>query len=61
MTPSQIRNATILSLTLCGVILLAWTTTREDPMAGRMVAGLGCFLLARVYAEITRPGGGDRG
>ena len=55
MTPTQIRNGVILGLTLWGVILLVWATW-EDPTAARMISALGCFLLARVYAQVTYRG-----
>lgn len=57
------RNGTILSLILTGNLLLIWAVS-EDPPAARLVAAAGCFLLAYVYAQITRPGhwsGRDRG
>ncbi len=54
MTPTQIRNGTVLGLTICGIYAWVWATW-EDPMARRMVMGLGCFLLAWVYAQLTKP------
>lgn len=52
MQPLLVRNGVILGLTLAGVILLTWGV-REDPMAATMTSGLGCFLLAWVYAQVT--------
>jgi hypothetical protein len=47
------RNAVILTLTLLGVIL--WIVTiREDHEAVMWSAALGCWLLAYVYAQVTR-------
>lgn len=58
MTPTGIRNSVILGLTLAG-ILFQLIGMREDPMAVTMGAGLACFLLAVVYAQLTKPKGRD--
>lgn len=48
-----LRNGTILALTTCGVLGVVLAAS-EDRQAGWILAGLGCFLLAYVYAQITR-------
>lgn len=55
MTSPDLRNGVILGLTTLGVILLA-AAVREDPMAATEIVGAGCFLLAWVYAQVTRGG-----
>lgn len=45
-----IRNAVVLSLTLTGILLLV--VVEAERRLG--VLGLGCFLLAWVYAVLTR-------
>ena len=56
MTPTFIRNAVVLALTLLGVVL--WViASREDPMAATLMAGAGCWALAYVYAQLTKPRG----
>lgn len=58
MTPTLIRNGMILGLVWLGVVL--WVVaTWEDRMAALMIAGLGCWLLAYVYAQVTLPKGRD--
>lgn len=47
------RNGSILLLTFSGVIWLV-VACHEDSQAAQIVAGLGFFLLAYVYAQITR-------
>lgn len=59
MTPT-LRNAVVLGLSLLGILILT-LATREDPMAAEMVAAGGCFLLARVYAQLNPPPGGRGG
>jgi hypothetical protein len=50
-----LRNSTTLGLTLAGVILLTiWAA--EDPQTMKLIAGSGCFLLARVYWQVARAG-----
>jgi len=56
MTPTRIRNGVVLALTLLGVVLIV-VATREDPQGSLTIAGLGCFLLAGVYAQLTKPRG----
>ncbi len=54
------RNAVILWLTLTGVVLLAFATS-ADRRVSEAVASGGCWLLAWVYAQLTRGGrGGQR-
>lgn len=55
MTSPDLRNGVILSLTLIGGSLLTWAMS-EDVLAGRLMAGLCCWGLAAVYAQITRGG-----
>lgn len=55
MTSPDLRNGVILGLTTLGVILLA-AAAREDPMAATEIVGVGCFVLATVYAQVTRGG-----
>jgi hypothetical protein len=47
------RNVVILSLTLLGGLILIWSVS-EDPPAARLVGAGVCFLLAGVYAQVTR-------
>jgi hypothetical protein len=48
----QLRAGVILTLTLIGILLLAVDTT--DKVSRRQILGGGCFLLAGVYAAVTR-------
>lgn len=50
----RLRRGVILGLTVFGVLLLTWAVS-EDPMAGKMVGAVGCWLLAYVYAQVTEP------
>jgi hypothetical protein len=47
-----LRRGVILGLTLLG-ILLCLLVTWEDRQVTKLVAAIGCFGLARVYAEVT--------
>lgn len=49
-----LRNTVILWLTLTGSLLLVEAAWR-DPMSAKLVAAGSCFLLAYVYAQLTRP------
>lgn len=60
MSPTRIRNAVILGLTLTGVILLIWGMG-EDPMARRILSAGGCWVVAWVYAQLNPPPGGPHG
>jgi heme O synthase-like polyprenyltransferase len=48
-----IRNAVILGLTLLGGGILVWGMW-EDPPAARLTAAGVCFLVATVYAQVTK-------
>lgn len=49
-----IRRLVVLALTLLGCIL-GILVVREDPRAELSLSSAACFLLAYVYAEMTRP------
>lgn len=48
-----LRNGVILGLTLGGAILLTLAVA-EDRMAAEMVAAAGVWLVAWVYAQVTK-------
>jgi hypothetical protein len=48
-----LRNAVVLLLTLAGSLCLVGVTWDDKTLTG-VVAAIGCFTLARVYAQITR-------
>jgi hypothetical protein len=55
MAPSpDLRNGVILLLTLIGIVFLV-VAVHEDSQAAQVIAALGFFLLAYVYAKITGP------
>lgn len=59
----RMRNGVILSLTTLAGILLTWAVA-EDPPAAKLVGAAATYLLAYVYAQVTKPagwGGRDRG
>ena len=53
----QLRNGVILSLTLIGILLLALAISPQEAGVRIGALGVGSFLLAYVYAELTRPRG----
>lgn len=49
----QLRAGVTLSLTFLGIVFLVAATA--SVAEARLIMGLGCFLLAAVYAQITKP------
>ncbi len=50
-----LRNGVVLSLTLLGAGLLVAAAAHDGNASAALVAGAaGCWVLARVYAEVTR-------
>ncbi len=50
-----LRNGVVLGLTLLGAGLLVAAAAHEGDAGAALAAGaVGCWLLARVYAEVTR-------
>jgi hypothetical protein len=50
-----LRKIVVLTLTLTGITFLVLFAS-EDPPAAKLIAGCGCFVLARVYWEVSRGG-----
>ena len=50
----QLRRGVVLGLTLIGILLLTWAVS-EDRGAAKVVGACGCWVLAVVYAQLTRP------
>jgi hypothetical protein len=49
-----LRNGVILLLTILGAILCIGTAGRIDRQYGNLAAAASCFLVAIVYAQVTR-------